>query len=76
MKQLLDKKTWHPVFRKDAKDKIIRSHMFIKEKYNADGTFEKLKSRLVAGGDQQYRDLYDDVSSPLRQSRLFSCWLL
>jgi hypothetical protein len=64
MQQLLDKKTWHPVFKKDVKGKIIRSHMFIKEKFTADGTFEKLKSRLVAGGDQQDRDLYEDVSSP------------
>jgi hypothetical protein len=45
--------------------KIIRSSMFIKEKYRADGSFEKLKARLVAGGHMQDRSDYGDVSSPV-----------
>jgi Reverse transcriptase (RNA-dependent DNA polymerase) len=38
--------------------------MFLKEKYLASGEFEKLKARLVAGGDQQEKDMYDDLSAP------------
>ena len=46
--------------------KVIRSSMFFKEKYDAAGNFEKLKARLVAGGDQQDRTVYSDtdISSP------------
>mmetsp|Transcript_7432 Transcript_7432/g.10534 ORF Transcript_7432/g.10534 Transcript_7432/m.10534 type:complete len:204 (+) Transcript_7432:1860-2471(+) len=44
--------------------KIIRSSMFLKEKYDAMGVFEKMKARLVAGGDMQDKSLYEDVSSP------------
>ena len=43
---------------------IIRSQMFLKEKYFPTGAFEKLKARLVAGGNQQDKELYDDISSP------------
>ena len=38
--------------------------MFLKEKFLASGEFEKLKARLVAAGNQQDRDLYDDPSAP------------
>jgi hypothetical protein len=38
--------------------------MFFKEKFSPTGEFEKLKARLVAGGDQQDKSLYDDISSP------------
>ena len=34
------------------------------EKFTASGTFDKLKSRLVAGGDCQDKSLYDKLSSP------------
>jgi hypothetical protein len=65
LKQHLTKGTWHPVAPGEASGhQIIRSHMFLKEKFLADGTFDKLKARLVAGGDMQDRNLYDDVSSP------------
>jgi hypothetical protein len=48
------------------KKKAIRSFMFLKEKYKADGAFDKLKARLVAGGHMQDRSeiLYEDASSP------------
>jgi hypothetical protein len=48
------------------KKKAIRSFMFLKEKYLPNGTFERLKARLVGGGHMQDRTdvLYDDVSSP------------
>jgi hypothetical protein len=59
------KQTWHPVKYSDTNGyAIIRSHTFLKEKYKADGSFDKLKSRLVAGGNEQDRNLYDDLSSP------------
>ena len=38
--------------------------MFLKEKYTADGMFEKLKSRLVAVGHLQDRDVYNNGASP------------
>lgn len=38
--------------------------MFLKEKYLANGDFVKLKARLVAGGDQQDRNFYEDLSAP------------
>ena len=33
-------------------------------KFLASGKFEKLKARLVAGGDQQHKTLYDDLPAP------------
>jgi hypothetical protein len=44
--------------------KIIRSSMFLKEKYDGLGRFEKLKGRLVADGRMQDRSLYSDKVSP------------
>jgi hypothetical protein len=38
--------------------------MFLKLKYDSAGVFDKIKARLVAGGHQQDRTVYDDVSSP------------
>jgi hypothetical protein len=68
LQQMLDKKVWHGVKYADLnhnqRRKIIRSKMFIKEKFLPNGTFDKLKARLVSGGDQQDRSLYSDVSSP------------
>jgi hypothetical protein len=65
--QLLEKKVFQPVLFSKLSHKqrksIIRSHMFLKEKFKASGLFDKLKARLVAGGDQQDRSLYDDISS-------------
>ena len=66
--QMKDKKVWTPVhmsvLSSTEKHGIIRSQMFLKEKYLPTGEFEKLKARLVAGGNQQDKDLYDDLSSP------------
>ena len=45
--------------------KIIRSSMFLKEKYRGDSTFEKLKARLVAGGDMQDKQSLGEISSPV-----------
>ena len=66
--QMLAKKVWTPVDLRalsyEERGRIIRSSMFLKEKFLASGEFEKLKARLVAGGDQQDKTLYDDLSAP------------
>ena len=54
--------------------RVIPSKMFLKEKFRADGTFEKLKARLVAGGHMQSREIYDNGSSPtVGTSSVFMC---
>ena len=67
LKQMLDRGVFRPVHRARLSDvqirSVIRSSMFIKAKYLPDGRFDKLKARLVAGGDQQDKTLYDDLSS-------------
>jgi len=61
--QLLDKNTVKPVHLSSLSQAqvngIIRSHVFYKDKFLPTGEFEKLKARLVAGGDGQDRNLYD-----------------
>lgn len=45
---------------------VISSSLFLTEKFNPDGSFEKLKARIVADGHLQDRGLYEkqDISSP------------
>ena len=68
LSQMIDKKVWRPVRTSSLsgtdRSRIIRSQMFLKEKFLPTGQFEKLKARLVAGGDQQDKTLYEDLSSP------------
>ena len=68
LQQMVTKKVWTPVdgrtLTAEQRRGVIRSSMFLKEKFLATGEFEKLKARLVAGGDQQDKDLYDDLSAP------------
>lgn len=68
LEQMIRKGVWHGVRTRDLTSKqrqgIIRSSMFLKDKYLASGAFEKFKARLVAGGDQQDKGLYDNLSSP------------
>ena len=65
---MVDKCVWHGVRVSDLtfseRFAIIRSSMFMKDKFTASGEFEKFKARLVVGGDQQKKDLYDNSSSP------------
>lgn len=65
---MIDKRVWAPVLgsRLTATERssVIRSSMFLKMKTHPDGAFDKYKARLVAGGDQQDKGLYDDLSSP------------
>jgi hypothetical protein len=68
LQQMVDKNVWHPVDTRGLSSKqrraIIRSSMFLKDKYLASGVFEKFKARLVAGGDMQDKGLYANLSSP------------
>jgi hypothetical protein len=68
LSQMLTKKVWHPVSRGNLtpqqRKAIIRSSMFVKEKVKPDGVFDKLRARIVAGGDQQDKQLYGDLSAP------------
>jgi hypothetical protein len=67
LQQMLEKGVWEPVHRRSIPiqflNKIISSFMFLKEKYKADGSFDKTKGRLVAGGHMQHSVAYD-ISSP------------
>lgn len=66
--QLLTQGVWKLVHKNSLSPaearKIIPSSMFLKAKHKPDGAFDKLKSRLVAGGHRQDTSMYDDVSSP------------
>ena len=79
LKQLLkDKSALTPLLRKDLSrrqlKKMIRSCMFLKEKFNAKGEFVKIKARLVADGSMQDRELYPDNASPTVSMQ--SLWLM
>ena len=55
LKQMIDKQVWIPVndnyLTSGERGQVIRSLVFLKEKFRADGSFDKLKARLVASGD-------------------------
>jgi len=68
LRQLHNFRTWDAVkistLTKYQRSRIIVSSLFFKEKFFANGKFDKLKARLVAGGHMQDKSLYDDLSSP------------
>ena len=68
LKRMLDKHIWHGVHARDLtkeqRKAIIISSMFPKGKYLASGAFERFKARLVGGGNQRDKRLYQDLSSP------------
>lgn len=68
LSQMIKKKVFHPILASSLtspqRKGIIRSSMFFKEKFHASGAFEKYKARLVAGGNNQDKDLYENLSSP------------
>ncbi len=66
VEQMLKKRVWDPVGVGDprVKGKQIRSFMFLKEKFLADGSFDKVKARLVASGNMMDKSLFGDTSSP------------
>lgn len=43
---------------------IIPAHLFLTDKFKADGAFDKVKARLVANGDRQDPDSVGDTYSP------------
>ncbi len=46
---------------------VFGTHLFTSEKFKADGSTDKFKSRLVAHGNEQDATLYPDRSSPTAQ---------
>ena len=54
VKQMVDKKVWKGVNLASTsykhQKKVIKSFMFLKEKFKSNGLFEKLKARLVGSG--------------------------
>jgi hypothetical protein len=65
---MIEKNVWEPIHRSDLslteQKSIINSLAFLKQKYKPDGTTDKVKARLVAGGHMQDETLYSDTSSP------------
>lgn len=68
LQQMIDRGVWLPVRPEQLSHrkfkKIIRSSMFLKEKFLSNGDFEKLKARLVALGNMQEKEVFDSVASP------------
>jgi hypothetical protein len=66
IQQALEKKVWHPVtksYMREHNNKVIRSFIFVKQKYTSQGKLDKLKLRIVAGGNMHDRSLYGNISS-------------
>ena len=68
LQQHLDTPTWHSKkwsnLSEQERKAVLRSKVFMKDKYLASGAFDRYKARLVAGGHQQDKSLYDDLNSP------------
>jgi hypothetical protein len=67
---LVGRKTFEPCLlaelTADQLRRVIPSSTFLKEKYTPEGDFDKLKARLVGGGNHQDDELYgrEDTESP------------
>jgi flagellar basal body rod protein FlgC len=48
----------------DYGEKIVNTHMFLKDKFKADGAFDKTKARMVYDGSNQDYDEVGDTASP------------
>jgi hypothetical protein len=48
----------------EFRHQIIASHMFLKDKYKGDGSFDKTKARLTVNGDQQDPETINDTTAP------------
>lgn len=48
----------------DERKKVVPSHIFLKFKYKADGSFLKVKARMVANGNRQHPDTIGETFSP------------
>ncbi len=61
----VDLQALQPVYPEEmGENEPLRSHMFSVEKFNAEGEFEKVRSRMVSNGNEQDPELYPDKSSP------------
>ncbi len=61
----VDLQALQPIQPKEMGDvKPLKSHMFSVEKFTAEGEVDKVKSRMVANGNEQDPELYPDKSSP------------
>jgi hypothetical protein len=62
-KEVLHPVMWHNLSA-EQKQNITKSHMFLKDKFDAMGDFEKMKARLVGDGRTQDRTVYQNTYSP------------
>jgi hypothetical protein len=76
LQQMIDKEVFEPIaVSEPLRTDVIRSFMFMKEKFDANGEFVKLKARLVADGSQQSHE--EDVYAPtVRVQNFFSCLII
>jgi hypothetical protein len=76
LQQMLTLRVIRPVHRAQLSESqrraIIRSSMFLKAKYLPDGTFDKLKARLVAGETSRTRPHTTSYHRPLYQPAPYS----
>ncbi len=61
-----DLKALKPVYKQDVpKDaEVLTSHMFVVDKFTADGDYDKKKARMVSHGNKQNAELHPNKSSP------------
>jgi len=50
------------------RNRVVPCHMFMKEKLNADGSYQKMKARYVAGGNHVDQSLIGDTKAPTARS--------
>ncbi len=55
-----------PVYKRDVPEdaEILTSHMFVVDKFTADGDYDKKKARMVSHGNEQNAELHPNKSSP------------
>jgi hypothetical protein len=63
LSQMVSKDVFTPIDPEVKVDDWIYSFMFMKEKYDSTGKFDKIKARLVAGGNNQFNSVMS-TSSP------------
>ena len=68
LQSMINKKVWQPVRKSTLsaaeQSTILNSLAFLKQKYHPDGSPDRVKARLVAGGHMQDETLYCDTASP------------
>jgi hypothetical protein len=68
LRSMVTKEVFTPVFydklAEEEKKTIIPSFIFLKEKFKPSGELDKIKARLVAGGNHQNKKLFPNISSP------------